>query len=92
VQTTIPTLDNVDVTYEEIADTLKCRFFPPTSPAIIQDLDHTKHPSAVHYDSSSTIEQIQQAVHKVAPDKAPGPDDITNRVLKQVPPTIETNL
>jgi hypothetical protein len=28
----------------------------------------------------------------VAPDKAPGPDEITNRVLKQALPTIETNL
>jgi Endonuclease-reverse transcriptase len=35
VQTTIPTLDNVAETYEEMTDTLKCRFFPPLSPAIM---------------------------------------------------------
>jgi hypothetical protein len=75
-----------------MADTLKHRFFPLPLPAIMQDLNHTKHPPAVYYDASITIEQIQRAVHKVAPDKAPGPDAITNRVLKQALPTIETNL
>jgi hypothetical protein len=92
VQTTIPTLDNVAETYEEMADTLKRRFFPPPLPAMLYDLNHAKHPPAVHYEASITIEQIQRAVVKVAPDKAPGPDEITNRVLKQALPTIETNL
>jgi hypothetical protein len=82
VQTNIPTLDNAAETYEELTDTLKRRLFPPPPPAIMQGLDHAQHPPAVHYDASITIEQIQRAVHKVAADKGPGPDEITNRVLK----------
>jgi hypothetical protein len=58
----------------------------------MQELEYAKYPPAVHYNASITIAQIQRAVHKVAPDKAPGPDEITNRVLKQALPTIETNL
>jgi hypothetical protein len=91
-QTTIPTLDNAAETYEEITNTLKRSFFRPPLPAIMQELEYAKYPPAVHYNASITIEQIQRAVHKVAPDKAPGPDEITNRVLKQALPTIETNL
>jgi hypothetical protein len=53
-QTTIPTLDNAVETYEEITNTLKRSFFPPPPPAIRQELEHAKHPPAVHYDASIT--------------------------------------
>ena len=39
-----------------------------------------------------TIEQIQAAVQRAAPKKAPGPDRISNRVIRQALPYIERYL
>ena len=39
-----------------------------------------------------TIRQIRETINRLAPDKAPGPDEISNRVLKNTLPTIERHL
>jgi hypothetical protein len=88
-QPTIPTLENGAKSYEEIADMLSTNFFPQPPPACMQDLQGAKYPKAVKYKPIITIEQVRRAVSKTAPDKALGPDAITNRVLQQALPTIE---
>ena len=88
-QTVIPALGETAETHEEIASTLQQTFFPQPPPAYLQDLNQAKYPAPVDYKSTITIGQVQRAVHKLAPNKAPGPDEITNKVLQQALLTIE---
>jgi hypothetical protein len=41
------------------------------------------HPALVPFNSNITERQVERAIAKLAPDKAPGPDSIMNRVLKK---------
>ena len=50
------------------------------------------HPQEIPYEAQITIQQIREAVNRLAPDKAPGPDEISNRVLKNALPAIEHHL
>ena len=71
---------------------LKHNFFPPPAAADLKDTNNAQYPEAVEYNSTITLEQIRRAVRKTAPNKAPGPDGITNKVLKQAMPKIEKRL
>ena len=44
------------------------------------------------FEPQITARQIREAVNKLAPDKAPGPDEIANNVLKNTLPIIERHL
>src|SRR5947207_4436730 len=88
-QTAIPTLDGKAETYEQMSNTLQCNFFPPPPPADLKDIRHATYPQEAKYDPIISIQQIRAAVSKTAPNKAPGPDGIPNRVLKQALPCIE---
>jgi hypothetical protein len=88
-QTVIPTLDSKAETYEQMSNAFQCSFFPPPPSADLKDLRHATYPQEVQYDPVISIQQIRAAVSKTAPNKAPGPDGITNRVLKQSLPHIE---
>lgn len=44
------------------------------------------------YEPQITLQQIRNAVNKAAPNKAPGPDKITNLVLQHALPDIEQHL
>jgi hypothetical protein len=66
-----------------MSNTFQCSIFPPPPPADLKDLRCASYPEAVQYEPTITIDQIQTAVNKTAPNKAPGPDGITNKVLKQ---------
>ena len=72
------------------APTPEWKIFTTISPP----LQSRSHPSEVQYDSRVTIRQIREAVNKSAPNKAPGPDEITrpNKVLKHTLPIIERHL
>ena len=71
-QTHIPTLDNEATTNEEKSVKFKNTFFPPPPPADISDInDETTYPDPVPCDKRITVQQIERAINKLAPDKAP---------------------
>ena len=89
----IPTLDGQAATHEDKVATLTRVFFPQPPPADLTDItQHKTYPPPVSYGSLITIEQIQAAVQRAAPKKAPGPDRIPNRVIRQALPHIGCHL
>src|SRR5205814_10595990 len=44
------------------------------------------------FEINLTMRQIYETVHKLNPDKAPGPDEISNKVIKKALSTIEIHL
>jgi hypothetical protein len=89
-QAVIPTLDGKLETYEQMSSTFQRSFFPPPPQADLKDLRYAAYPQGVQYDPAISVQQIRAAINKTVPNKAPGPDNITNRVLKQALPHIET--
>jgi Reverse transcriptase (RNA-dependent DNA polymerase)/Endonuclease-reverse transcriptase len=88
-QTNISVLEDAN-SYANMSKLLQQNFFPEPPPADLTDIkDRTGYPTAVSMNSSITVEQIQRAVRKAAPNKAPGPDQITNKVLQHALPIIE---
>jgi hypothetical protein len=45
--------------------------------------DQTRYLEPVHCDSVITMRQLENAINKLASKKAPGPDEISNQVLKK---------
>ena len=90
----IPTLDDHAATHEDKVETLTRTFFPPPPPADLTDIawSNRDFPLPVPYEPSITVEQIQAAVRRAAPKKAPGPDGISNRVIRKALPLIEHHL
>jgi len=62
-------------------------FFPEPPDAETNDIppitDTSSYPMPVNFDSRITERQIETAIAKLGPHKAPGPDGITNQVLKK---------
>jgi hypothetical protein len=80
----IPTLNNENATSnEEKATAFRETFFPPPPRANLSDIRSTEYPQPVECATTITLRQIQRAVNKLAPNKAPGPDEIQNIVLKK---------
>ncbi len=75
---TIPTYDNTIR-----AKILAKKFFPPPEEADLSDVQGSAYPQEVNVPQEITEEMIRNALKKMHPDKAPGPDGITNRVLKE---------
>ena len=90
----IPTLDDGQAAiHEDKVDTFTWTFFPRPPPADLTDIAQLKdHPHPVPYEPCITIEQIRTAAQRAAPKKAPGPDGISNRVIRQALPYIERHL
>ena len=88
----IPTLDTNMATNEEKISTLRKAFFPKPPPADLKDIRRAKYLEEVTYEHQVTIRQIRNAVGKLAPEKAPGPDEIANIVIKKTLPLIEQHL
>ena len=88
----IPTLDTNMATNEEKISTLRKTFFPKPPPADLKDIRRAKYLEEVTYEHQVTIRQIRNAVGKLAPEKAPGPDEIANIVIKKTLPLIEQHL
>ena len=88
----IPTI-NKAMSNEEKADEFRSEFFPPPPPADISDILTTNtYPPPVPCEGDITMLQLERAISKLSPDKAPGPDEITNRVLKRAFTTIQYHL
>src|SRR5216117_692741 len=90
--TFIPTLNGHAATYEQKVNALRKAFFPKPPLADLTDIPSAVHPQEIPYEAQITIQQIREAVNRLAPDKAPGPDEISNRVLKNALPAIEHHL
>jgi len=88
-QTIIPTLEDTN-SFKNMTTILQNSFFPQPPLADLSDIQaRTSYPSATPANLNITVEQIRRAVSKPAPNKAPGPDQITNKVLQQALPLIE---
>jgi len=90
--TFIPTLNTNAATNEEKVNTLRKAFFPKPPPADLKDIRRAKYPKEVPYKHQVTIRQIRNAVEKLAPEKAPRPDEIANIVIQKTLPLIEQHL
>src|SRR5690348_14302946 len=88
----VPTLEESAMTNEQKAAAFQKAFFPKPPRADLSDIASTAYPQEVPYEPRITIRQIREAVDKLAPNKAPGPDEIANRVLKETLPIIEQHL
>ena len=67
---------------EEKAETLRQAFFPRPLQADLSDINGYKYPQPIEY-PEITISEIDKAVHRAAPNKALGTDNITNGILHQ---------
>jgi hypothetical protein len=65
---------------EEKAETLRQSFFPPSHQADTSDIDGQQYPPAIEC-PNITLREIESAVRRAAPNKAPGTDGIPNVVL-----------
>ena len=81
--TYIPTLEGAAATNREKTDTLSKTFFPPPPPADLNDIQDANYPNPVPTNLHVTISQVKAAIDKLAPNKAPGPDEIPNHILKR---------
>ena len=83
----IPTINETATTNEEKARYFKEAFIPTLSSlprASTSDITRAhEYPEPVPFNPTITKQQLERAIGKLAPDKAPGPDEITNRVLKK---------
>ena len=61
-------------------EVLRQSFFPPPLQADLSDLEGYQYPPSIEY-PDITIPEIEKAVRRASPNKAPGIDGITNGVL-----------
>ena len=88
----VPMLDGCATSHSQKVTLLQKSFFPQPPPAKLDDIPQGTYPHEVSFSSNVTVRQVREAIKKLAPDKAPGPDEITNRVLKRSLPVIESHV
>ena len=89
----ISTLNGDATSNEEKALEFTRVFFPQPPPADTSDINETtEYPRPVPCNLTITMRQLETAINKASPDKAPGPDEIPNRVLKKAFSTIKHHL
>jgi len=79
----IPTLNNTANSNEEKAAEFQANFFPPPPTADLSDIPTATYPPPVPCEIEITMTQVERAINRVAPNKAPGPDEISNLVVKK---------
>jgi hypothetical protein len=67
---------------EEKAELLRQSFFPPPCQADLSDINGYQYPPSIEC-PDITLPEIEKAVRRAAPNKAPGADGIINGVLHQ---------
>jgi hypothetical protein len=67
---------------EEMAETLRQTFFPPPLQADLSDIEGYAYPPPIEC-PDITIPEIEKAVRRSSPNKAPGSDGIINGILHQ---------
>lgn len=88
----VPTLDGHAASHSQKVELLRKSFFPLPPPAKLNDIPQSIYLQEVPVNLDITVRQVREAVAKLTPDKAPGPDEITNRVLKNTLPIIESHI
>ena len=88
----VPTLEEKATTNEQKVKVLQNAFFPPPPSAKLADIHQMEYSPEAQHNSQISIRQIREAINQLTSDKAPGPDEITNRVLKHALPVIENHL
>jgi exonuclease III len=63
------------------ADALKHSFFPTPPTADEEDINNTQYPTPI-IAPDITVDEVIRTIKRTSPDKAPGPDQIPNRVLR----------
>ena len=92
----IPTINGTATTNEEKANQFREVLLPALSSLPLADTSditatHT-YPEPMPFNPTITKQQLERAIGKLAPDKAPGPDEITNRILKKNFGSLQTHL
>jgi len=87
----IPTINGATSNGDK-AKEFMAAFFPAPPPANLDDIDLATHLQPVDCPMKVTHKQVERAVGKLSPDKAPGPDEIANVVLKKAYATLQRHL
>ena len=87
----IPTINSATSNEEKAAE-FQANFFPPPPQADLSDVPNSVYPQAVPCEIKITMTQLERAVNRTAANKAPGPDDISNLVLKKAFNTMQRHL
>jgi hypothetical protein len=66
------------------AELLKMIYFPPPVEADVSDTHNYTYPERVEMPSKLTEKEVENAVRKMAKNKAPGPDGIPNEITQRV--------
>jgi hypothetical protein len=69
-------------TLPEKLNALREKFFPPPKPANLTDIGSREYPEPLEIDEEIREEKIHEALQHAINNKAPGPDQISNKVLK----------
>ena len=88
----MPTLENNEASHEQKAEALKKAFFPDPPPADLTDIGQSTHTKEVESLPQITLRQVHAAINQLSPNKAPGPDEITNKVLKHALPVLDDHI
>ena len=87
IQHYIPTINGTATTNEEKTTQFREALLPTLSSLPLADTSDITamhiYPEPVPFNSTITQQQLERAIGKLVPDKAPGPDEITNRILKK---------
>ena len=78
----VPKMPTLKYTFDEKAEMLKSIFFPAPPPADLSNIEGSFYPASPHCPMIITRSEVSKALHRLKPDKAPGPDGISNIVLK----------
>jgi ribonuclease HI len=78
----IPAINDA-MSNDEKATEFATTFFPPPPPANLIDIESTTYPEPVQINTKITERQLERAIDKLSPNKAPGPDEITNGIIKK---------
>src|SRR5947207_10595603 len=90
INTFIPTLEGKATTNKQKLDTLKKIFFPSPPLADLSDIPKARYPKPMLTNHNITATQVKRAIDKLAPNKAPGPDEIPNHILKRCLSTLQS--
>ena len=90
--TYIPTLEGQAATNKQKTETLSKIFFPSPPPADLSDIPGAIYPEAVSTNLNISMRQVEQAIERLAPNKAPGPDEIPNHILKRCFSTLQHHI
>jgi hypothetical protein len=78
----IPIINNA-LSNDEKALEFSATFFPPPPPADLSDINSTTYPDPIVMNPNITTKQLERAVNKLNANKAPGPDEISNAIIKK---------